>query len=299
MIPSHTNHVNLCPSDRIDLTFEELTERALRLPIKGKRIYGVPNGGIYAALLICGARGDLELVEALDQADTVVDDIVDSGATKARFSGYPFAALVDKQGTDSNWMGLWVSFPWERMARQDGPQDAVRRILQYIGEDPDREGLKETPDRVVRSYSELFAGYRQSPADILKVFEDGACDEMVILKGVEFHSCCEHHLQPFFGSAHIAYVPNGKVIGVSKLARIVDIYARRLQIQERLCQQVTKALDEHLQPKGSACILEATHFCMVCRGVGKQHSRMITSSLTGVFRDKPEVRAEFLNLVRG
>jgi GTP cyclohydrolase I len=180
----------------------------------------------------------------------------------------------------------------------DELQGAIRALLLYIGENPDREGLKETPTRVLRSYAELFSGYGKDPADALKVFEDGACDEMVILRRCEFHSVCEHHMQPFFGQAHIAYIPDKKVIGVSKLARILDIYARRLQIQERICQQVTTALDVHLKPKGSACILEATHFCMVCRGVQKQHSELVTSSLTGAFR-QPEVRQELLALIRG
>lgn len=176
---------------------------------------------------------------------------------------------------------------------------AIRTILQYIREDPDREGLKETPARVVRSYGELFAGYRQDPADVFKVFEDGACDEMVVLKGIELTSVCEHHMLPFLGVAHIAYIPNKKIIGISKLARLLDIYARRLQVQERLTVQVTSALDQYLSPLGSACVIEAKHLCMVCRGVQKQHSTMITSSLTGVFRDKPEVRSEFFNLVKG
>jgi len=182
---------------------------------------------------------------------------------------------------------------WYCQARQ-----AVLSLLTYIGDDPEREGLRDTPDRVLRSYDELFAGYKQKPEDVLKVFEDGACDEMVVLRNVEFHSVCEHHLQPFFGSAHIAYIPDKRVIGVSKLARILDIYARRLQIQERLCQQVTAALDEHLKPLGAACILEATHFCMVCRGVQKQHSELVTSSLTGAFRESV-VRQELLSLIRG
>lgn len=177
-------------------------------------------------------------------------------------------------------------------------QDAVREILKYIGEDPNREGLRDTPLRVQRSFRELFVGYSQDPADVIRVFEDGACDELVLLKNAEFFSYCEHHMQPFIGKAHIAYIPDGRVIGVSKLARILDIYARRLQIQERLTVQVTAALDLHLKPKGSACILEATHFCMVCRGVQKQHSKLVTSSLTGVFR-QPGARSEFFQLIRG
>lgn len=182
--------------------------------------------------------------------------------------------------------------------RESDPEIAVRILLKCIGENPDREGLKETPSRIIRAYKELFAGYHIEPASVLKTFEDGACDEMVLLKGIDFYSFCEHHWLPFSGKAHIAYLPDGKVVGVSKLARLLDVYARRLQIQERLCQQVTKALMEHLQPKGAACIIEASHLCMACRGVQKQHAVMVTSSLAGEFL-APEVRQEFLALVRG
>lgn len=177
-------------------------------------------------------------------------------------------------------------------------REAVRTLIRYLGDDPDREGLADTPDRVLRSHAELFAGYHQDPAKEIRTFTDGACDEMVVLRGVGFTSHCEHHLLPFSGVAHIAYLPNGRVIGVSKLARLLEIYARRLQVQERLTQQVTAALDEHLQPLGSACVVEATHLCMTCRGVQKQESVLVTSSLTGAFR-QPEVRAEFLHLAYG
>jgi GTP cyclohydrolase I len=288
----------------IDLTYNDLSYlvqcgfHAVSI-LENPTIYGVPNGGIYAALLVAKEIPKVKITEIHNEADVIVDDIVDSGKTREywwNLTGKPFYAIVDKTEQDKQWANEWITFPWERARREDGPQDAVRRILQYIGEDVNREGLKETPDRVVKSYSELFSGYKQNPADIMKVFEDGACDEMVILKEIEWYSTCEHHLQPFFGKAHIAYIPNGKIIGISKLARLLDIYARRLQVQERLTTQVTKALDKYLEPRGSACVLEAVHFCMVCRGVQKQHSKMITSSLTGVFR-QPEVRAEFFNLI--
>ena len=178
-------------------------------------------------------------------------------------------------------------------------EEAVRVLIRHAGDDPDREGLRETPARVLRAYREMFAGYSQDPAKLMKTFEDGSCDELVVLRGVEFASHCEHHMLPFVGKAHVAYLPHGRIIGLSKLARLVDVYARRLQVQERLTQQITAALDEHLRPLGSACVIEAKHLCMVCRGVQKQHSEMITSSLTGVFREKPEVRAEFLSMIRG
>lgn len=179
---------------------------------------------------------------------------------------------------------------------RNNPYETIKDILAYIGEDPNREGLKDTPLRVVKSWSELFCGYKQDPSEVMKTFTDGCCDEMVISKDIEFYSHCEHHMIPFFGKAHIAYIPNGKVIGLSKLARILEIYSRRLQVQERLTTQITAALDEHLKPKGSACVIEAQHLCCMARGVGKQDSKMITSSLTGVFRTL-EVRSEFLTLL--
>jgi GTP cyclohydrolase IA len=258
--------------------------------------YAIPNGGIPAALLVQGEAPNIVMTMNPDDATIYIDDLLDSGRTRDeyyhRHGRKPFYTLLDKQ--DSR----WVSFPWERMQNQTGPEDAVVRLLQYIGEDPKREGLKGTPSRVVRSYAELFGGYQQDPADVMRVFQDGACDEMVVLRDIEFQSTCEHHMLPFLGTAHVAYIPDGKVIGISKLARILDIYARRLQIQERLCEQVTTALNTHLSPKGAACVLEAKHLCMTCRGVGKQHSVMVTSSLTGVFRE-PAVRSEFLNMIHG
>lgn len=282
-------------------------------------LYAVPNGGIPAALLVAQHLDTsgvcVSLVEDVGTADYFVDDIVDSGTTRSSVltragsqddatkpaSPYRFFSLVNKLDKLTPSVPCdptsWVSFPWERMARQDGPHDNIKRLLQFIGEDPEREGLKETPARVVRSYQELFGGYEQEPASVMKIFEDGSCDEMVIVRNIEFYSTCEHHMLPFAGRASIAYIPAGKIIGVSKLARLLEIYSRRLQVQERLCTQITTALDEHLQPKGSACVLEAQHFCMVCRGVNKQHSSMITSSLTGAFRE-PAVRAEFFTLIK-
>lgn len=284
----------------LNFNFKDINERAKYacdcIPANSK-VWGVPRGGVYAALMIAAHDPTLEIVEDVQQADVVVDDIIDSGVTATKYSKWPFFALVDKLGEDSHLAGTWISFPWERMKLEDGPQENIRRILEYIGEDPKREGLLETPDRVVKSYNELFSGYKTDPASVLKVFEDDSCDEMVILKDIEFYSSCEHHLQPFFGKAHIAYIPNGRVVGISKLARLLEVFSRRLQIQERLCEQVTTALMEHLAPKGAACVLEASHFCMCARGVGKQNSKMITSSLKGAFLE-PTVRGEFLSMIR-
>ncbi len=173
----------------------------------------------------------------------------------------------------------------------------IKELLRYIGEDPDREGLRDTPERVVNSYVELFSGYNVDPASVFKTFEDGACDELVVLKGIPMSSVCEHHMLPFVGIAHIGYIPNGRIVGISKLARLLEVFSRRLQVQERVTVQVTQALDEYLKPLGSACVIEASHLCMICRGVQKT-ATMVTSSLTGVFRDDPKARSEFLSIVR-
>jgi GTP cyclohydrolase I len=173
----------------------------------------------------------------------------------------------------------------------------IRSFLNHIGEDPDREGLRETPDRVLASFSKLFGGYNQDPAEVIKTFSADGYEQVVLVKDIELYSTCEHHLLPFFGKAHVAYIPKERVIGVSKLARIVEIYSRRLQIQERICQQVTNTLMEHLKPVGAACIIEAQHLCMMIRGVEKQHSIMVTSSLEGSFRKDPSARSELMRLI--
>jgi len=189
---------------------------------------------------------------------------------------------------------VWYSFPWERMKGDTGPQDSVRRILQYIGEDPEREGLVETPNRVVKSFAELYKGYQQDPKDFIKTFES-SCNEMVILTDIDFTSTCEHHLLAFVGKASIAYIPDGRVIGVSKLVRILETYSRRLQIQERLCEQIVECLMLHLKPKGAACLMEASHLCMACRGVQKINAKLETSCLRGVFLTDSSTKAEFLS----
>lgn len=176
-------------------------------------------------------------------------------------------------------------------------EDCIRRILVEVGEDPEREGLKETPHRVVRSWSKLYGGYREDPARILKtVFVEGSCDELVVLKDIEFYSTCEHHMLPFFGRCHVGYIPNGRVVGVSKLARLLEVFARRLQIQERLTTQIADSIGQYLDPKGVMVVIEAQHFCMTARGVEKQDSIMVTSAIRGTFKEA-EPRAEFMRLI--
>lgn len=176
-------------------------------------------------------------------------------------------------------------------------ENAVRDIILAIGDDPDREGLLETPARVRRSYETLFSGYNKNPVDVMKVFSADGYDEMILLKNIEFHSFCEHHIIPFTGRCHIAYIPNDKICGISKLARVMEIFARRMQIQERLTDQIAHAIDDILQPKGVGVVMEGQHLCMLARGVEKQNSVMVTSSLLGVFHEG-DVKTEFLGLIK-
>ena len=175
----------------------------------------------------------------------------------------------------------------------------IHELLTTLGEDPEREGLVRTPDRVARSYKELTAGYDQTVEEVVGegVFTED-CSEMVVVRDIEFYSMCEHHMLPFYGRMHVAYIPNGKIIGLSKIPRIVDVFARRLQVQERLTSEVANAIQEVLEPKGVGVVASASHLCMMMRGVQKQNSSAMTSCLLGGFRTDPSTRAEFLNLVQ-
>jgi GTP cyclohydrolase I len=175
---------------------------------------------------------------------------------------------------------------------------AIRTLLAELGEDPDRDGLRDTPDRVRRMYLELTDGYRTDPETIFNGADfEVDYDEMVVVRDIEFYSLCEHHLLPFFGKAHVGYLPRGRVIGLSKIPRVVDMYAHRLQVQERLTQQVATFLMERLDPKGVACVIEATHLCTVMRGVRKQEATMVTSTMLGTFRRDARTRGEFLTFI--
>jgi len=177
-------------------------------------------------------------------------------------------------------------------------ESLVEALLKEIGEDAGREGLQKTPARVARALAFLTAGYHQDPHAVLSqaVFEE-SYDEMLIVKDIDFYSLCEHHMLPFFGRAHVAYVPNGRIVGLSKLARLVELYSRRLQVQERLTKEIAASIDRVLQPKGVAVVLEAQHLCMMMRGVQKQNSFAISSAMIGEFKDDPKTRAEFMQLI--
>jgi GTP cyclohydrolase I len=174
-------------------------------------------------------------------------------------------------------------------------EDAVREILLGVGEDPERDGLRATPARVGRMYDELLSGYQVDPAALINhALFDVAYDEMVVVRDIEFFSLCEHHLLPFIGRAHVAYIPDGRILGLSKIPRVVDMFARRLQVQERLTRQIADFLTEALQPQGVGVVLEAIHLCTMMRGVKKANARMVTSAMCGVFKRDPRTRAEFL-----
>lgn len=192
--------------------------------------------------------------------------------------------------------------PSQRDGYPDGMriEEAIHMLLQSVDPDPDRGGLEETPERAAKAWEFWTSGYKQDPAELLKVFEDGAegCDQMVVVKDIPFYSHCEHHLAPIFGTATVGYLPNGKIVGLSKLNRLVLCFARRLQVQERLTNQIAAALLTHLQPKGVGVLIKARHFCMESRGVQHQGCETVTQALHGEFRDDPAVRDEFLSLAR-
>ncbi|MGA8538642.1 MAG: GTP cyclohydrolase I FolE [Terriglobales bacterium] len=178
-------------------------------------------------------------------------------------------------------------------------EELVREMIIRLGEDPDREGLSRTPARVEKAMQFLVKGYKDDPEALLRgALYTVSYDEMVIVKDVEMFSLCEHHLLPFFGKVHVAYIPNGKVIGLSKIPRLIDAFARRLQIQERLTTQIAEAIQNAIQPQGVGVVIEARHLCMMMRGVEKQHSSAVTSSMLGCFRSEEETRTEFLSLIR-
>ena len=208
---------------------------------------------------------------------------------KARQNGRPRAART-VEGT---------AVRARRDAGVDKPaiESAVRTILRAIGEDPDREGLRATPRRVADMYAEIFSGLRADPVQLLKVTFDEGHKEMVVVKDIPFHSECEHHLTPFHGVAHVGYIPNGKIVGLSKIARLVETLARRPQVQERLTSQIADLLMEGLTARGAAVVIEAEHLCMTMRGVRKPGTKIVTSANRGIFRENPSTRAEFMSLI--
>jgi len=261
------------------------------------RIMPIPRGGVPVAYML---GDEFEIVSQPSEADVFVDDLVDSGATRYRYENAyrkPFFPLLNYL-TIPKTPGEWVVFPWEvnEAGNDSSADDIVTRLLEYVGEDPKREGLRETPGRVLKAWKHWCGGYNQDPKDVLKCFADGSenYDEMVTVKKIPFYSTCEHHLAPFFGTATISYIPQKKVLGLSKLSRVLSIFTRRLQVQERITTQVADALQEHLQPRGVGVLLEARHLCMESRGISQQGHTTITTALRGKFLEDHIVRDEFL-----
>ena len=184
--------------------------------------------------------------------------------------------------------------------QNESPQieEAIKKLIGALGEKVSRNGLSKTPRRVVRAFEKVFSGYGKDPKKLLTIFEDKDYDEMIVVKDIEFYSTCEHHVLPFFGKAHIGYIPNGKVIGLSKIPRLVEIFSRRLQNQERLTVEIAKALQDLIRPKGVGVVLEGKHLCMMARGVEKQGSEVVTSSMIGLFKREMNTRSEFLRLIK-
>lgn len=278
-------------------------------------VWGVPRGGVIPAVLVAKQLGVPVLwtdsMTAGAGTVLVVDDLVDHGGTAnsivaqllANGVDVIFDALIRKPHSpdhfapDADVVDGWVVWPWELAEDgQSGPTDAVVRILEHIGEDPTREGLLDTPKRVLKAYTEMTVGYEQDPADILgTTFDVGPTDELVVVRGVPFHSLCEHHLLGFSGTATVGYLPSERVVGLSKLARLVECYARRLQVQERMTAQIADAIVAHLRTDTAGVVVTGQHSCMSCRGVGKS-AEMVTSKLTGKLRTDPALRSEFLSL---
>lgn len=277
-------------------------------------VYAIPRGGIAAAYAMRNYR-NFRMVDDPKDADYIVDDLIDSGTTMDRViaeavtsrspSGRKFFAgrsepipvvLLDKRTPE--WKDKWVVFPWEGDVTNSF-EDNIQRLLQFIGEDPARGGLAETPARVAKAWQFWCSGYGRDPFDLLKTFEDGAenVDEMVLVRDIPFYAHCEHHMAPFFGTATVGYIPNGKVVGLSKINRLVDVFARRLQVQERLTTQIADALMVGLEPKGVGVLLTARHLCMESRGVCQQGHSTVTSAVRGVMKEGVP-RQEFLALAR-
>lgn len=296
-----------------------LARKMVQLGVGGRALWGIPRGGVPAAMALCAACNRLAMadiyhvVDDVADAELIVDDLADSGATREKYHKQyqgPVAVLFTKREEKDiieGWKlygtaipaNQWVVFPWEG-GETGSANDIVIRLLQLIGEDPNRAGLVETPARVIKAWGEWCAGYKVEPAEVLKSFEDGAegVDEMVLVRDIPIYSHCEHHLAPFFGVAHIAYIPNGRIAGLSKLIRLAEVFSRRLQVQERMTNQIADALVEHLKAKGVGVVVECRHLCMESRGVSKAGATTVTSAMRGAMLEKPAARSELMSLIR-
>jgi len=279
---------------------KECTKMLEKRPIAAQYVYGVPTGGIFVAQELARQSAKLAWSPHIRPGVTwVVDDLVDSGKTLKPFADdHPVDALFRKPQSPERLaphateVADWIQFPWEHEA---SPTDAVVRLLQWVGEDPNRPGILETPARVTKALKEMCSGYEQDPKQILSKQFEADHDEMVVIADITFESLCEHHILPFVGTCAIGYIPKGSVVGASKLPRLVRCFAKRLQIQERLTTQIAKAIEANVPCGGVGVVMSAQHMCMMVRGVEQKKSKMQTSCLLGSMR-VPEVRSEFLRL---
>lgn len=307
---------------KVKLTWDDIgrltDDLVLKIQESGNKftsVFGVPRGGIHVAQEIA-RRFRLPLVTEPELTSLVVDDIFETGNTLNKYSAFDTATLFLKKGKRAEGLPIplyvgqetdqWIVFPWEvKEGEDEGIQENVRRLIEYAGEDPNREGLLETPKRFEKAWKFWTSGYGKDPKDIAKAFEnpnsgeDGTpeIDQLIVVPKIDYYSMCEHHLAPFYGQVHIGYLPNKKVLGLSKFARITDIFARRLQIQERLTQEIANAIMEIVDPLGVAVVVKGIHLCMRSRGVEKQNSEMVTSVMLGKFRQEADLRSEFLSLI--
>lgn len=269
-----------------EITWKEVYDRINKLD-KSKKYYGIPRGG----QIIAGLTGNA--VDNIDDCDVIIDDIYDSGKTAKKWKKVfdkQYVFLYDKRKEPNL---PWLKFPWEESYEKDFEDDIIR-ILERIGENPNREGLIDTPKRVAKSWIEMTT----RPEFNLTTFDSKGYDEMIISKDIEYHTFCEHHLIPFFGKTHIGYIPDNKIVGLSKLARTVEYFARGLNTQEYLTDNIADYLQDCLKPKGIGVIVTGRHLCQEMRGIRKKGS-MVTSCLKGYFRDDLNVKKEFLTLTKG
>lgn len=296
-------------ADTLIMTWDELKGRAFeiagRYP-KGTTFFGIPRGGIVPAQLIAGFKDfEHEVVYSPDEAEVIVDDIFDSGATaklwQRRCEAIPMPAHSSRKARAFEFMvhkpaegllGHWIQFPWEKSATED-PEDHVRRLLEALGEDPSREGLSDTP----RRYLAFLRGFTTVEPFKLTTFDAEGCDEMIVQAPIPFFSICEHHLAPFFGHAAVAYIPNGKIVGLSKLTRLVEKHSRRLQNQERITKGIANELIEALGCEGVAVSLRARHMCMEMRGPKTHDVYTTTTTLLGQFKEDPRTRSEYIQRI--
>lgn len=288
------------------LTWQEIVSAAKAVRDRNPtatHVFGVPSGGIPVAALTGLPVLTPDNLDSHNRFSViVVDDLVDSGRTLQRYAdkGYAVDAIIRKPHSPSHLAPLaatvagWVKFPWERTT---GPEDAVVRLLEWIGENPNREGLVDTPKRVVKAFKEMTDGLHKQPRDVLGTVFNETSDQMVVVRGIRFSSMCEHHLLPFIGTAAVGYVPDDRVIGLSKIPRLVELFAKRPQVQERMTNQIADSLMEYLSPQGVGVVIKAHHSCMGCRGVRQPDAEMITSCVLGCMKDNAAARAELMEFI--